>query len=185
MLSIRMIIQVRISYDKFFFAGLEMNKKISEEEKIAAEMDDFFLQFTGILWLHLSRYYKENKKPPSSITEHFIIRFLGKESFASMSKLSQVIQVAPTTMTSIVDRLIKCGLLQRRRAQQARRKILVALSEEGKQFYDRYHQNSLELYTHFLSTLPDKGKSFGQNLKGIKGSIPYLKRYFEDSIINK
>ena len=130
MLSIRMIIQVRISYDKFFFAGLEMNKKISEEGKIAAEMDDFFLQFTGILWIHLSRYYKENKEPPSSITEHFIIRLLGKESFASMSKLSQVIQVAPTTMTSIVDRLIKCGLLQRRRAQQARRKILVALSEE-------------------------------------------------------
>jgi len=162
-----------------------MSKKISEEEKIAAEMDDFFLQFTGIPWLHLSRYYKENKEPPLSTTEHFIIGFLGRELFASMSKLSQVIQVAPTTMTSIVDRLIKCGLLQRRRAQQARGKILVALSEEGKQFYDRYHQNSLELYTHFLSTLPDKGKSFGQNLKGIKGSIPYLKRYFEDSIINK
>jgi DNA-binding MarR family transcriptional regulator len=130
MLSIRMIIQVRISYDKFFFAGLEMNKKISEEEKIAAEMDDFFLQFTGIPWLHLSRYYKENKKSSLSINEHFIIGFLGRELFASMSKLSQVIQVAPTTMTSIVDRLIKCGLLQRRRAQQARRKILVALSEE-------------------------------------------------------
>jgi DNA-binding MarR family transcriptional regulator len=152
-----------------------MNKKIREEGKIAAEMDDFFLQFTGILWLHLSRYYKENKEPPSSITGHFIIGFLGKESFASMSKLSQVIQVAPITMTSIVDRLIKCGLLQRRRAQQVRRKILISLSEKGKQFYDRYHQNSLELYTHFLSTLPDKGKSFGQNLKGIKKVSPISK----------
>ena len=156
-----------------------MNKKISEEGKIVAEMDDFFLQFTGILWLRLSRYYKENKEPPSRITEHFIIRLLGKESFASMSKLSQVIQVAPTTMTSIVDRLIKCGLLQKRRAQQARRKILILLSEKGKQFYDRYRQDTVEFYTHFLSTLPDKGKSFGQSLKRIKGSIPYLKKYFE------
>ena len=162
-----------------------MNKKISEEEKIAAEMDDFFLQFTGILWMHLSRYYREGKEPFLSITEHFIVGFLGKESFASMSKLSQVAQVAPTTMTSIVDRLIKRGLLQRRRAQQDRRKILVTLSEEGKQFYDRYHQNSLEFYTHFLSTLPDKGKSFGQNLKGIKKSMSYLKKYFEDSKIDK
>ena len=162
-----------------------MNKKISEEEKIAAEMDDFFLQFTGILWTHLSRYYRDGKESPLSITEHFIIGFLGKESFASMSKLSQVTQVAPTTMTSIVDRLIKRGLLQRRRARQDRRKILVALSEEGKQFYGRYHQNSLEFYTHFLSTLPDKGKSFDQNLKGIKRSMSYLKKYFEDSKIDK
>ena len=168
-----------------FFVGLRMSKDINEEEKIAAEIDDFFLQFTEILWAHLSRYYKENKKSSLSITELFIIRFLGKESFVSMSKLSQVIHVAPTTMTSIVDRLVKRGLLQRRRAQQDRRKILVALSEEGKQFHDSYYQNSLEFYTHFLSTLPDKGKSLNRNLKGIKGSISYLKKYFENSIINK
>ncbi len=162
-----------------------MGKNISEEEKIAAEMDDFFLQSTEILWIHLSRYYKDNKEASLSITEHFIIRFLGKELFATMSKLSQIIQVAPTTMTSIVDRLVKRGLLQRHRDWQDRRKILVALSEEGKQSYDRYHQNSLEFYTHFLSALPDKGKSFGQNLKEMKRSIFYLKKYFEESRINK
>ena len=39
-----------------------------------------------------------------------------------MSKLAKIIYVAQTTMTSIVDRLIKRGLLQRRRAQQDRRK---------------------------------------------------------------
>lgn len=181
-LSIRMIIQVRISHNRIFFIGLEMNKKNSEEEKIATEMNDFFLQFTEILWIHLSRYYKENKEPPLSITEHFVIGFLGKELFASMSKLSQVTQVSPTTMTSIIDRLVKRGLLQRRRARRDRRKILIALSEEGKQFYDKYRQDTLEFYTHFLSTFPDKGKSFGQNLRRIKGNTPNLKKYFEARI---
>ncbi len=158
-----------------------MAKKIKEEEKSAAAIDDFFLQFTEILWTHISSYYKGDKKTSLNITEHFIIEFLGKESFASMSKLAKIIHVAPTTMTSIVDRLIRRGLLQRRRAQQDRRKILVTLSEKGRQSYERYHQNSLEFYSIFLSALPDKGKVFIQNLQGIKGSFPYLKELFEES----
>ncbi|HNR65009.1 MAG TPA: MarR family transcriptional regulator [Atribacterota bacterium] len=158
-----------------------MVKDGEQEKRIAAEIDDFFLQFTEILWAHISSYYKRDKKTSLNITEHFIVEFLGKESFASMSKLAKIIYVAPTTMTSIVDRLIKRGLLQRRRAQQDRRKILVTLSEEGRQFYERYHQNSLEFYSIFLSALPDKGKAFIQNLQGIKGSFPYLKELFEES----
>ena len=74
---------------------MQMVKDGEQEKRIAAEIDDFFLQFTEILWAHISSYYKRDKKTSLNITEHFIVEFLGKESFASMSKLAKIIYVAP------------------------------------------------------------------------------------------
>ena len=158
-----------------------MITKENQEREIAAEIDDFFLHFTEILWSHLSLRHKENKKNILNVTEYFVIDFLGKESFASMSRLSKIVNVAPTTMTSIVDRLIRSGLLERRRGMQDRRKVLVNLSKKGKQFYHNYHSISIEVYARFLSTLPDKGRAFGKNIREIKEKTSYLKKHFEDN----
>ena len=155
-----------------------MSKKSKQPNEIASEIDKFFLQLTEILWQHVTQCYentKGNEKKSLTITEHFIIEFLGEESFASMSRLSQVIHVAPTTMTSMVDRLIKRGLLERHRAQQDRRKVLVSLSEKGKQFYEVHYQESLKLYSYYLNKLPDKGKQFRQNINELRKNIDYLK----------
>ena len=158
---------------------MKTGKEAKQAKKIAGETEGLFLELTEILWLHVSRssYGKENSA--LSITEHFLLEYLGKETFASMSKLSQLIQVAPTTMTSMVDRLIKRGLLERRRARQDRRKVLVTLSEEGKRFYREYHQRSLETYSRFLDSLPDKGKNFSESIQELKKIIPSLKKYLE------
>lgn len=119
------------------------------------------------------------KKTSFSFIEHLLIEFLGKESFASMSKLSNFFHVAPTTMTSIVDRLIKKGFLDRRRAQQDRRKVLVTLSEKGKIFYSYHQQKSTENYSLLLSKLPDKGKKFRQDLIDIKRNINLIRNNLE------
>ena len=152
-----------------------MSKKSKQPNEIASEINDLFLKLTEILWEHVSGCHTPSESLPFSITEHFIIEFLGEESFASMSKLSQVIHVAPTTMTSIVDRLIKRGLLERHRAQQDRRKVLISLSEKGKQFYEVHYQESLKLYSYYLNKLPDKGKQFRQNINELRKNIDYLK----------
>jgi DNA-binding MarR family transcriptional regulator len=162
-----------------------MSKKSKQSNEIASEIDKFFLQATEMLWQHVTQCYgstKGSEKKSLSITEHFIIEFLGEESFASMSRLSQVIHVAPTTMTSIVDRLIKRGLLERHRAQQDRRKVLVSLSEKGKQLYEIHYQESLKLYSYYLNKFPDKGKQFRQNINELRKNIDYLKG--KDSKIN-
>lgn len=160
----------------------KVNKRDKQEKIIVAEINDFFLTFSELLWAHSSLPDRNKRGSSLSVTEHFIINYLGKESFASMSTLSGLIHVAPTTMTSIIDRLINRGLLERRRAQQDRRKILVNLSGKGKIFYRKYYYESLSVYTNFLSKLPDKGKLFGQNLREIKSNITLLKKYFKDNL---
>ncbi len=160
---------------------MKTGKEDRAGKKIASEIDDLFLRLTEILWIHTARSSGDKKKIPLNITEHFLIEYLGRESFASMSKLSQLIQVVPTTMTSMVDRLIRRGLLKRRRARQDRRQVLVTLSEKGREFYENHRHSSREIYADFLSNLPDKGKTFGENLKGIKKNLPYLKKHFEEN----
>ena len=151
-----------------------------EERKIAAEMNDLFLQLTEMLWEHVSSSHGSTQHIALSVTEHYLIEFLGKESFASMSNLSRIFYVSPTTMTSIVDRLVQRGYIKRRRAQQDRRKVLVTLSEKGKEFYLQHRYESLQVYAHYLSRLPDKGKNFRQSLKEIKRNLDYLTDYLRE-----
>lgn len=151
-----------------------------EEQKIASEMNDLFLKLTEMLWEHVSECHIPSGSVFSNITEHYLIEFLGKETFASMSTLSRIFHVAPTTMTSIVDRLIQSGYLKRRRAQQDRRKVLVTLSEKGRQFYFHHHYESLKVYSQYLDKLPDKGKKFRRSLNEISRNIEYLREYLQD-----
>lgn len=153
---------------------------VGEEKKIAAEMNDLFLQITEMLWKHVSECQIPSGSTIFNITEHYLIEFLGRESFASMSKLSQLFHVAPTTMTSIVDRLVQRGYIKRRRARQDRRKVLVTLSEKGKEFYLQHHHESLETYAHYLAKLPDRGKKFRQSLHEIRCNLEYLKDFIQD-----
>jgi DNA-binding MarR family transcriptional regulator len=157
-----------------------MKNMVREEKKIAAEINDLFLQLTELLWEHVSSSHGLTENITLSITEHYLIEFLGKESFASMSKLSQIFHVAPTTMTSIVDRLAQRGYINRHRAQQDRRKVLVNLSKKGKDFYIQHRYESLQVYAHYLSRLPDKGKKFRQSLNEIKRDLDYLKDYLRE-----
>lgn len=151
-----------------------------EVKKTASEFDELFLQFTEMLWEHVSDSRDSSGEIVSfSVYEHFLIEFLGKESFASMSRLSQLFHVAPSTMTSIVDRLVQRGYIKRRRAQQDRRKVLVTLSEKGKDFYSNHHQESLEVYARSLSKLPDKGKKLKQSLHEIKRYLNFLKEFIK------
>lgn len=152
-----------------------------EEQKIASEINDLFLQLTEILWQHVSECHNAAGTDSFNITEHYLIEYLGKESFASMSKLSRIFQVAPTTMTSIVDRLIRWGYLKRHRAQQDRRKVLVTLSEKGKQFYLHHHHESLKAYAYYLTKLPDKGKKFRKSLDEIRRNLDDLRKYLQDT----
>ena len=151
-----------------------------EEQKMAAEMNNLFMKLTEMLWEHVSECHIPAGTVSSNITEHYLIEFLGKETFASMSKLSGIFHVSPTTMTSIVDRLTQRGYLKRRRAQQDRRKVLVTLSEKGREFYFQHHHESLKIYSQYLGKLPDKGKKFRQSLNEISRNIGYLKEYLQD-----
>lgn len=152
------------------------------EKKIATEMNNLLMQLTEMLWEHISISHTADANDSLNMMEHYLIEFLGKKSFASMSRLSSLFHVAPTTMTSIVDRMIRRGYLNRRRAQQDRRKVFVTLSVKGKEFFVQHHQKSLKIYTQYVTKLPDRGEQFYQNLNEINRNLQEIKKHFQEEI---
>ena len=64
-----------------------------------------------------------------------IISFYHKSTF-TMTELSLMHGVSFSTMTSMVDRLVQNGLLDRQRDDEDRRIVLVSLSAKGKKMVD-------------------------------------------------
>ncbi|MBN2395882.1 MAG: MarR family transcriptional regulator [Candidatus Atribacteria bacterium] len=149
---------------------------INEDLKLGAEIDDLFIGLLEIMWEHVSGAYVSSETTSFNITEHYLVEFLGKKQNASMSELSNIFHVVPTTMTSIVDRLLRKGYLKRVHSEEDRRVVLVGLSEQGKKYYQRHREESVQVFSNLISRLPDKGKKFCKSLRGLNESLLYLRK---------
>ncbi len=76
---------------------------------------------------------------------------IGKHGIMTMNALSEWMSLATSTMTRIVDNLVRDGYLQRSQDPQDRRVVRVSLTVEGeklfqaiKEIYHRYHQKIVE-----------------------------------------
>lgn len=147
-----------------------------EQRKMAAAIDDLFLRLMEVMWEHISGAYVSSETISFNITEHYLMDFLGGREHATMSELSRIFHTPATTMTSIIDRLVRKGYLERGRSDQDRRKVLVKLSKKGQEFYRRHRQESLMIFGNLLSQLPDGGKKFYQSLQDMKESLNYIAR---------
>ena len=77
-----------------------------------------------------------------------LINFFDKRVF-TMTELSRTNGVSVSTMTSMVDRLIQGGLLERQRDDADRRIVLVGLNSAGKKMVDylmKVRRNELEKF---------------------------------------
>ncbi|OZG70244.1 MarR family transcriptional regulator [Hahella sp. CCB-MM4] len=60
-----------------------------------------------------------------------VLRTIGDSTTTTMSNVAQAISLSQATVTSIVDRLEKRGLVQRIRGQDDKRKMYVVMTEPG------------------------------------------------------
>lgn len=70
-----------------------------------------------------------------------------------MSELARELGITMGAATSIVDRLIKAGLVKRERSTEDRRVVLVSLSKKGRRMMEEVHKVALGLITKLLSRL--------------------------------
>ena len=87
-----------------------------------------------------------------SIKEQMVMKYLGCNESAKMSDLSTFFSTPPTTMTSIVTRLVKKGYLERFRSKRDRRKVMVQLAPKGKKYCMEY-KNKLEKMIRELTSV--------------------------------
>ena len=87
------------------------------------------------------------------IKEHLVIELLGRKGAIKMSDLAAYFALPPTTVTSIVDRLVDKNYIERKRSKQDRRVVLVTLSDKGQEFFTQHEKEQNQQLGDILSVL--------------------------------
>lgn len=119
--------------------------------KKAEIISDLSIDFITVLWQHVSA-----ESVNFSMKEHYLLEYIGQMGNVTMSEISKAFATAPTTMTSIVDRLVKKGYLVRKRSEEDRRIVLVTLGEKGKDFYKKHREESIKNIILLLQGLSEE-----------------------------
>ena len=65
-----------------------------------------------------------------------VLRALSREGPLSPSLIARHVSLSPATITSIMDRLLKLGLVEREKRASDRRQVEIRLTEKGKAAFD-------------------------------------------------
>lgn len=88
-----------------------------------------------LLWVERRRVAQELSHLGLTVPQFMTLNMLAMTGAASpMGALAEMAEQCSATMTGIVDRLVRLGLVQRTRSSEDRRSVLVGLSPEGERF---------------------------------------------------
>ena len=86
------------------------------------------------------------------------LRFLSQNEGSKLSDLAGHLGVVPTTASSIVDRLVDRGMVQRDRPETNRRAIALRLTRLGEDVYGRLEVEELTTMRFMLDALPEEDR---------------------------
>ncbi|HEY53176.1 MAG TPA: MarR family transcriptional regulator [Caldilineae bacterium] len=95
-------------------------------------------------WLQHRRFAQEIADLKLTVPQFFTLSTL--ESFggkASMGELARSTYQVSATMTGIIDRLVRDGLVERRRAETDRRSVVVVITPAGQKLVDQAWSRAL------------------------------------------
>ena len=82
-----------------------------------------------------------------------MVMVLGRKGTTIMSDLARALNLALSTATNTVDKLVSKDLVERTRVDEDRRIVQVALSEKGKRFYEACLECQLAMGRNLLEAL--------------------------------
>ncbi len=82
-----------------------------------------------------------------------VINSIGEQDNIALNRLGEKLHLTSATLTGIIDRLEKIGLVQRKPHQEDRRSLLVGLTDKGLYHLPRLQQRMEEANQSFLEGL--------------------------------
>lgn len=98
--------------------------------------------------------------------------FVGERGECIANDVGQYLRIAPTTASSIIDRLVRRGFLSRERTEENRRVVRLRLTKEGRKVQDRTMQHNLANCRAMLAALqPSEQEVFVRLISTIAASV--------------
>lgn len=82
-----------------------------------------------------------------------VLQFVTRVDRVSMADIAKHLNITPASATSLVDKLVQLGWLQREVGDKDRRKVWVVLGDEKKADWEKQHTNQMERLSEFLGVL--------------------------------
>ncbi len=100
------------------------------------------------------------------------LEIIGAAGELRMKELAEKMGVTTGSLTVLVDRLVRAGLVERRPDERDRRSIRVGLTPEGRKHFEEHHQLHLQLSQDISGALsPEEAERFPEMLRKITGRL--------------
>ena len=109
--------------------------------KDAGRLADFIMFTQRSFLLNLS---KELNKGNVSYAQFFLLGYLAKEDYLTMTHISKKMGHSTAAATGLVDLLEKLGYVQRLHASDDRRKVMVQITRKGIDLVDKMREDIIE-----------------------------------------
>lgn len=135
---------------------ISRNKKIEAAQK----SDECCSEEVGTMVQKLVRvmqiFERDQVKPFGFTTSQcYVLLELKKFNNLTMNELSERMNLNTSTMTRIINNLVRDGYIQRLRDESDRRIVIVALTEEGISEAERLEESIMGYYRRIVSNLPN------------------------------
>ena len=131
--------------------------------------DCIFFQLTKASQAGINFWSRKVEHLGVTASQAMVLNFLGEEDGILSRTLGQKLRITSATMTGILDRLEKLGLIERKPHPSDRRAVLVCLTTKGRRHAEKINTIMVQANDNYLAPLgPVKARAFLDMLKALR-----------------
>ena len=91
-----------------------------------------------------------SKRHELTVAQHFAIMTIEEHGALTIKALAELLDISPPSASTMVDKLVAKGILNRRQSQTDRRKVEVSISPAAAKVIERAHKISIGVYADLI-----------------------------------
>jgi DNA-binding MarR family transcriptional regulator len=128
---------------------------MQQDRELAEQVADMEQLMLRVSWMEQRRFAQQLSEFGLTVSQFFVLRSIRRrEQHPTMSTLADETLQRCATMTGIVGRLVKMGLVTRQRDKHDRRRVLVELTPRGRALVDEVRHFRAQRLGEAISRLP-------------------------------
>jgi MarR family transcriptional regulator, organic hydroperoxide resistance regulator len=131
---------------------IEINKRSNDNQCCVEEVGDMVQKLVRVFQLFERDQIKVNG---FTTTQCYTLLELKKNHSLSMNDLSEKMNLNSSTMTRILDNLVRDKYVTREKHEEDRRIVMVSLTEEGIKVSEKLNEVLIEYYRKIIDNIPE------------------------------
>jgi DNA-binding MarR family transcriptional regulator len=122
--------------------------------------DEDVLTFVDAMSFCVKRYFQQMntyfKQNNLTVAQGQVLQILHRRGTLSLIEVSKALDAKPSSMSGLIDRLVKANLVTRNRDDADRRVIQIALSDKGKKIFSDIPFSQVQYYRTYLEKFSEE-----------------------------